>query len=312
MGWVHYQADLDYERALQEFAVAQRINPNDADVAHGIGMILRRQGKVREAIGLVEKAASLSPNDATICFNLAVTYALARRYEDAEPRFARAILLRPDGPFYARRARFALLAGKPDLARSTLLEAQEKAAAYSLLPYYRYQLELFTRDYPAALAALSSDSTEAFEWQWFFVPKALLRAQVLLLTGSPASARAEYDAARALLETRLRAQPDDDRVLGSLGVAYAGLGRKQDAIDAGRKGMSLMPMSREAWRATYRLEDMARILTMVGEHDEAITTLDAVLSIPAEVSVAGLSADPAWAPLRDTPGFRELIRKHTR
>jgi TolB-like protein/DNA-binding winged helix-turn-helix (wHTH) protein len=309
-GWVLYEADLDYAGALEEFAIAQRINPNDSDIADGIAMIARRQGRVREAIGLAEQAALLSPNDARICFNLAVTYALARRYSDAERRFERAVSLRPNGQFYARRARFALLAGKADLARAILLEARQKAATYSLIPYYCYQLELSARDYRAALAWLSSDSTEAFEWQWFYVPKALLRAQVFALTGEPDSARREYDAARVLLEARLRAQADDDRFLGTLGIAYAGLGRRKEALETGKKGMDLMPMSKEAWRATYRVEDMARIFMMVGEHEEAIKKLDFLLSVPAEVSIAGLLSDPTWAPLQTSAGFQALVGKY--
>jgi serine/threonine-protein kinase len=309
-GWVLYEADLDYAGALEEFAIAQQMNPNDSDIADGIAMIARRQGRVGDAIGLLEKAALLSPNDARISFNLAVTYALARRYSDAERRFERAVSLRPDGQFYARRAWFALLAGKADLARTILLEARQKAATYSLIPYYWYQLELSARDYHAALAWLSSDSTEAFEWQWFCVPKALLRAQVFALTGERDSARREYDAARVLLEAKLRAQTDDDRFLGTLGVAYAGLGRRQDALEAGKKGMDLMPASKEAWRATYRVEDMARIFMMVGEHEEAIKKLGFLLSVPAEVSIAGLLNDPTWAPLQASAGFQTLVRKY--
>jgi serine/threonine protein kinase/tetratricopeptide (TPR) repeat protein len=312
MGWVHYQCYLDYERALEEFAAAQRINPNDSEIQTGIAAVKRRQGKFQEAVGFYEKATSLSPSNAGNFFDLAVTYALLRRYSDAEPFFQRALSLTPDGESYARRARFALLDGKPDLARATLVEAQENAAKHDLIPYYWCQLELYTGDYTAALSRLSSDPSEAFEWQWFFVPKALLQAQALALTGQSGSARRHYDSARIMLEDKLRTQPDDDRFHGSLGVAYAGLGRKKEAIEAGRKGIELMPMSKEAWRATYRFEDMARIFVMVGEYEEAIKKLDFLLSVPAEVSIAGLLNDPTWAPLRNHPGFQELIRKYRR
>jgi hypothetical protein len=115
-----------------------------------------------------------------------------------------------------------------------------------------------------------------------------------------------------MLEGKVRTQPDDDRFYGSLGVAYAGLGRKKEAMETGRKGMELMPVSKEAWRATYRFEDMARICLMVGEYEEAIKKLDFLLSVPAEVSIAGLMNDPTWAPLRTHPDFQELIRKYRR
>jgi tetratricopeptide (TPR) repeat protein len=133
----------------------------------------------------------------------------------------------------------------------------------------------------------------------------------MAVTGKPEAARRDYEEARRLLEDKLRLRPDDDRFYGSLGAAYAGLGMKNEAIEAGRKGMELCPSSKEAWRAAFRIEDMARIYAMVGETDQAVNELDKVLSIPAEVSTAVLLADPLWAPLKNNPGFQGLIRKYS-
>jgi predicted Zn-dependent protease len=115
-----------------------------------------------------------------------------------------------------------------------------------------------------------------------------------------------------MLEDKVRTQPDDDRYYGSLGVAYAGLGRKKEAVEAGKKGMELCPPSKEAWRATFRMVDMARIYVMVGESGEAIKQLDDLLSVPAEVSTHALQIDPTWASLKSSAGFQDLIRKYSR
>jgi TolB-like protein/Flp pilus assembly protein TadD len=312
MGWVHYYGDLDYSAALEEFDAAQKINPNDSQVESAIAGVKRRQWRLDEAVSHYERATSLSPNRATDVFNLAVTYALLRRYPDADKLFHRAFSLDPQGQFFARRAWFALLSGKPDTARATLLEARDKKYTYQLIPYYWYELERWTGDYRAALSILSSDRSEAFEWQWFCVPKTLLQAGALSLMGQSEAARRAYDAARETLEDKLRAQPDDDRYYGSLGVAYAGLGRKKEAVQAGKKGMELCPPSKEAWRATFRAVDMARIYVMVGEPGEAIKQLDYLLSVPAEISADALRADPTWAPLKTSAGFQELVRKYGR
>jgi serine/threonine protein kinase/tetratricopeptide (TPR) repeat protein len=154
MGWVYYYGYLDYARALEDFAAAQRINPNDSEVQAGIAAVKRRQGKFQEASVFFEKATTLNPNFATHFFDLAVTYALLCRYPEAERPFIRALSLKPQGQFYARRAWFALLEGKRDVARATLAEAQDKALKYQLIPYYWYQLELWTGDYAAALSGL--------------------------------------------------------------------------------------------------------------------------------------------------------------
>jgi len=312
MGYVHYYGYLDYPAALAELDAAQKINPNDSQVESAVGGVKRRQWRLDEAAGHYERAASLSPNRATDVFNLAVTFALLRRYPEADKVFHRALSLDPGGQYYARRAWFALVSGKPDAARTTLLEARDKNYTYQLIPYYWYELERWTGDYRSALTRLSSDQAEAFEWQWFYMPKTLLRADVLSRMGESEGARRAYDAARKTLEDRLRAKPDDDRYCGSLGVAYAGLGRRKEALEAGKKGMELCPPGKEAWRATFRAMDLARIYVMVGDSGEAIKQLGSLLSSPAEISAAALLTDPTWAPLKASPGFQELVRKYGR
>jgi TolB-like protein/DNA-binding winged helix-turn-helix (wHTH) protein/Tfp pilus assembly protein PilF len=312
MAQVHYLGYLDYDQALKELTAARRLSPNDTQIQNLMAFIKRRQGRWKEAAELLEEVIRSDPRSAMPVFDLAVTYALLRRYEEAEPIFQRAISMDPSGQFYARQARFALLAGRPDLARAALTAAKDKAAEFILIPYYGYQIELYAKDYTAAEARLSLDTLQAYEWQWFYIPKALLRAQIAALRNRPDAARQDYEEARRILEDKLRAQPDDDRFFGSLGVAFAGLGLKKEAIEAGRKGLELCPMSKEAWRATFRLEDMARIYAMVGEHKKAIEQLKALLSIPAEISTAVLLIDPLWAPLKSDRGFQDLLLKYGR
>jgi serine/threonine protein kinase/Flp pilus assembly protein TadD len=312
MGCVYYRGYLDYTKALQELDAAQTINPNDSQVEETIAGVKRRQGRFDDAVAHFEKATSLSPNFATHFFDLAVTYSLLRRYGDADRPFLRALSLDPQAQFFARRAWFALLSGRPDVARATLVEARDKSLTYVLLPYYWFQLEKYAGHNDAALSGLASEPLDAFEWQWFYVPKALLQADALALLGQPEAARRAYDAARMILEGKIRTQPDDDRYYGSLGAAYAGLGRRKEAVEAGKKGMELCPPSKEAWRATFRMTDMARIYVMVGEPAEAIKLLDHLLSVPAEISTYALQNDPTWAPLKASAGFQDLFRKYSR
>jgi tetratricopeptide (TPR) repeat protein len=310
MGGVYYMGYLDYDHALQELAAAQQLNSNDGDIPTVIAGVKRRQGKFDEAAELLERGVSLDPYNANNHFTLGATYALLRRYSEAQKRIERAVSLAPTGIYYARKARFALLQGDIETARAALTEAAAKKLTSPFDFYYRAMVELFAQDYPAALARLSSDESDVLDYQFLFLPKALFQAQVLALMGQSESSAQQFDLARRMLEDKIRAQPEDDRYYGSLGIAYAGLGRKQEAIEAGRKGMELCPMTKEAWRATYRIEDMAHIYTMLGEYEEAVKNLDFLLSVPAEVSVASLLSDPTWTPLRNHPGFQELIRKY--
>ncbi len=126
----------------------------------------------------------------------------------------------------------------------------------------------------------------------------------------PQLARADYETARALLETKLQDQPQDERLHSSLGIAYAGLGLVEEAIRAGKRGVELMPVSKEAYRGVYRVEDLARIYVMVGEYDAAIDQLEFLLSRPGNLSIKLLQLDPRWKPLWDHPRFQELVEKY--
>jgi Flp pilus assembly protein TadD len=122
--------------------------------------------------------------------------------------------------------------------------------------------------------------------------------------------RASYDSARTILEKKVREQPDDGRFHSALGIAYAGLGRKEDALREGKLGVELLPISKEAWRGTYRVRDLAAIYTMVGEQSAALDLLEDLLARPSDLSGPWLRIDPTWAPLKNNPRFQKLIAEN--
>jgi serine/threonine-protein kinase len=119
-----------------------------------------------------------------------------------------------------------------------------------------------------------------------------------------------YDSARAVLETKIKELPDDARVFSALGLVLAGLGKKEEAIFNGKRAVELLPIEKEAWRGWHRELDLAKIYTIVGEHELAIQKLDYLLSIPGELSVPYLKIDPVWQPLLDNPNFQKVIRQY--
>src|SRR5207245_7754248 len=82
--------------------------------------------------------------------------------------------------------------------------------------------------------------------QFRFIPRALLYATVYGLMQRGDLERAYYDSAQGLLYQEVRERPDDPRVHSALGIAYAGLGRKNEAVQEGEKGTALLPVSTEA------------------------------------------------------------------
>jgi tetratricopeptide (TPR) repeat protein len=169
---------------------------------------------------------------------------------------------------------------------------------------------MFDGNYQEALDRLSLYELEAFDTQFWFVTKAQIYAQINGLMGNQQLEKNHYDSARIILETKILEDPNDARFHSALGIAYAGLGRKQDAIQEGKLAVELLPVSKEAIRGFYRAKDLAQIYVMVGEHGMAIDQIEYLLPIPGELSIPLLRLDPVWDPLRDHPRFQKLIEKH--
>ncbi len=310
LGFYYYHGFLDYDRALAEFDLAKQSLPNDAHVWGGIGWVQRRQGKFDDSIVNLKKAFELSPRSAQIAANIGDTYRMKRDYAEAERYYDRTILLNPDwSRGYIRKADlYVRWQGDVAEAWAVLDEWRERSDS----TYRAYTIELlWGRRYAEALEWLSSNPSEVFANYVAVYPKALYQAQVYTFMDRPEEALVYYDSARVYLEAGLLDRPNDERLHSALGIAYAGLGRKEDAIREGRIGVQLMPLEKEAaWKGLLRLYELTQIYILVGEHDAAIDELEHLLSIPSDLSVPRLRIDPTYDPLRDHPRFQALLTKY--
>ena len=85
---------------------------------------------------------------------------------------------------------------------------------------------------------------------------------------------------------------------------------KEKAIAEGKKGVELLPVTKEAWRGYIKELDLAKIYTIVGESELAIQKLDYLLSIPGELSVPYIKIDPVWKDLLELPRMKEVLEQY--
>jgi len=200
-------------------------------------------------------------------------------------------------------------------ARHTLEAIPERtggASAYqSVALFEKFRLELFAGNYQKALDMLAPAGVAFDEGQWWFVPRALLEGWTCSLMGDAERARSHFESARNLLESEVAERPEDYRVRSSLGIVYANLGRKEDAIREGELAVKHMSVEKNAVIGPFRVEDLASIYAVVGEHDKALDLIEYLLSIPSWISVPLLRLDPKWDSLRESPRFRSLLEKES-
>jgi serine/threonine protein kinase/tetratricopeptide (TPR) repeat protein len=312
MAWYYYHAKLDYANALKEFSVALRLQPNNTDVSYGMAAVFRRQGRMRESIEAFRKAVAGNPRSADLVRQLGETLMLGREYEEADQVFARTIDLAPDlEEEYLERAENLIL-WKGDLATAqkiideglsiSTLRQNESLSPVDLT------VAAMREDFPAAERAVGRIKGATLDNQFVFCPSILLLAQIEELKGAHTKAEAHFDSARVMLERRVRATPDDERIHSALGIAYAGLGRASEAVKEGERGVALLPVEKDTWRGSFRLGDLAHIYAMVGDKDKAIDVLQRLISIPSEFSATYIRLDPKWKSLRGNKRFEALVK----
>jgi TolB-like protein len=261
---------------------------------------------------LLEHDRALDPRYAIHPMNVGGVYRYLRRYPEAERSYERAIALLPDfGVLYVELAcAYVAWDGTTERARMALARAAQAGASPGWLgPLLQVQFELFDRDYPGALDQLALWERDYLDVIYVFVPRAQLYAQVYGLIGNRELERAYYDSARAVVEVRLQELPADARLHSALGIAYAGLGRVDEAIHEGRIGVELAPLDKDAAMGPYRILELAQIYTMVGEYAAAVEQLEYLLSVPGPHSAAMLRVDPTWDVLRDQSRFQSLLQE---
>jgi serine/threonine protein kinase/Flp pilus assembly protein TadD len=309
----YYWGNRDYDAALREFGIARRGLPNDFRVWKLLGFTQHRRGDLEGGLESYGEAFALSPQDAEMAFHLAAILTDLRRYEEAIAYCDRALSLAPDftSMFEYKAQLYWLWKGETQVAR-TVLEQMPETNEPDWTFYVWYRQKLYERDYPGALDQVVSLSTETFEEGISLFAKAQLAGLVYYLMGEADQARESFDSARILLETEAERRPGDGRIHRSLGVVYAGLGRKDDAVREGRLGAELRLVDWKVRQENTAAWNLAVIFVMIRDHDAALEQIEHLLSVPAHFSVGLLRLDPMWDPLRDHPRYQALLEEYGR
>ncbi|HEY5992237.1 MAG TPA: tetratricopeptide repeat protein, partial [Candidatus Udaeobacter sp.] len=313
LGYSYYYGDRDYQRALAEFEIAKRDLPNEADAYSAIAAIQRRQGKWAESNANFEKSVSLDPKNANVLFNFAFNYMAQRDCETADKILDRAISADPQ--FFAARGMKAFLAV---LWKGDFGSAEKQ---FSLVPpefnpdgiatSARVWVLTLQRKFADALQAAQQFRGETLTYpEAGPCPKAFLEGRLYLYQGDKEKAQAAFEQARIVAERLVRDAPDDARRHTQLGAVLAGLGRKEEAINEGKKAVELLPESEDAFAGPQVTAALAEIYAWVGEPDEAFRLIDHLLGIPNGLTIPILKLDPTWDPLRKDPRFQALIDKY--
>ncbi|MFY9550507.1 MAG: protein kinase [Thermoanaerobaculia bacterium] len=296
----------DFNRALEEFTRGQRIAPTNSELLSETARVEEALGHWDAAVEHLRQAERLDPRSVNTASVLGRSLVNLRRYPEAREAVNRGLALAPSSLYLIEFKAMTFL-GEGDLAGArAVLQATPKDVEPTALVAYmanfndlvwvldEQQRELLLRLTPSAF------DDDRGTWAFCLV-------QAYALKGDAASVRTYAEEAKKAVEEQLRATPNDVQLHIFLGLALAYLGRKEEAIREGERGVALDPVSKDAYYGPYYQHQLVRIYMLVGEPEKALDQLEPLLKIPYWLSPGSLKIDPNFDPLRKNQRFQKLV-----
>jgi tetratricopeptide (TPR) repeat protein len=309
-----YYGRRDYAGALAELESVRRALPNDPRIFELTGDILRRRGQQEEGLRNLQRAAELDPRNADILQQIALSYQGLGRYAEAIAVLDRALSIVPDNAETRTARGLYYLCWKADAqplhqAIDSIL-AQGPSAITSAAGDW-FACALAEHDSAAAERALVAlGDNPCWGESPIILSHSFGEGLLARMTKNEATARTAFEAARAQQEKIVQAQPDYGPPLCVLGLIDAVLGRKDLALDEGRRAIALTPVEEDVTSSSRVLQYFAITATWAGDKELALHQLEAGLRAPNAslvLSYGALKLFPVWDPLRGDPRFEKIV-----
>ena len=294
------------ERAVEQYAKGLALAPGDADLLRALGLAEQSQGRWDKSVEHLRQSQSLDPRAGNTAGVLGGALLWLRRYPEAMEATDRALSLTPSALIFVENKAMILLA-QGDLAgaRTLLAKLPPDVDLPGFVAYMATYWDLYwalTSDQRALVKRLTPTAFDGDRGTW-----ALALAGVYEVEHDMQRAAAYGDSARVAFEQQLTATPEDAQRRVLLGVALAYMGRKEEAIREGQRGVALLPVAADAQAGPYTQHQLARIYILLGEPEKALDQLERLLRIPYYLSPGWLRVDPTFDPLRKNPRFLKLV-----
>ena len=292
----------------------RRVLPNDPRLFELTGYILRRRGQQEEGLRNLQRAVELDPRNSNSLQQIALSYHYLARYAEGIAALDRALSIAPENvETRALRGQFELFwKGDTQPLHQTIdaILAQGSGAIARVADTW-FQCALAERDVAAAERALVAlGDNPCWVDSAINLSRGFGEGLLARMTKDETRAHAAFEAARAEQEKVVQGQPEYGPTLCVLAMIDAGLGRKDVALEEGRRAIALTPLEKDVNNGSRVLQYFAITAAWAGEKELALQQLATGLRAPVASTIAsysGLKLLPFWDPLRGDPRFEKIV-----
>jgi len=311
-----YHGQLDYQGALDQLEKASEYLSDHPDYHRVAALVYRRMGDWNRSISEFNSAREIDPESPWILQNLADTYIAVGMYQQAIECLDLARRNNPEdlNTYELMINAYLLQDGNTEKVRQVISEAAAILSDEALMNQMAFispvWIDICDGKYQEVLNSLSESTWKGHVNLVKYHPRNLFQAMLYDLIQMPEIANHYYDSLRIDVEQKLYEYPDDPRYLGALGIAFAGLGKKQQGLQSVSKAVDLYSLNKDAYFGLFRIEELAWVYLMSDEYDNALEQIEILLSNPGPYSAPLFKLDPKWKPLWDHPEFTNLTEKY--
>jgi TolB-like protein len=314
----------DYDRALAELSRTAELLPNSVEVPLTAAYIYKRQRKYRDRIAALRRAEALDPRNRKVLGLLACTFRWIRHWPEAMQSADRLLVVATSDqvcqPRWTRAQDEFHFSGDLTALKRVIAEEIEApgSAREKWLDVARYETAMIERDYVEAARLLDVIPPEAFRTGPYGPPPHSKAFHLALLAVASDAGAATKERALGIVRDELEPRVGStgmDKPEADLAVAYALLGRKDDAIRMAEYAIEVSAGPSDSVERNHMSSALAMVYALSGESDKAITLIEQLLTVPVEMqhstiysmSLTALKWRWQWDPLRSHPRFQNLL-----